>query len=98
MSKIPIGVNTKCCWACRTAGSSLNLLPMSYAEHRFKENPTNQEVFFSCIPMDMKEILWANKTPKGWTLENGEELAWTCPYCAKVEIPEGVPVVKRINE
>jgi len=48
--------------------------------------------------MDMKETLWANKTPKEWTLEDGLELAWTCPYCAKVETPEGVPVVKRITE
>lgn len=98
MSKVPLGVNLKCCWACRTPGLNLSLLTKSDAEQCFKENPTPREVFFSRIPMEMKEILWANKSPTVWTLENGTELAWTCPYCAKNEIPEGVPVVKRITE
>ena len=78
-SKVPVGTFKKCCWVCRTEGVSLSLLPQSDASHRFRINPTQVDHYKS---METKETLWANKTPKEWKLENGEELAWTCFDCA----------------
>ena len=77
--KVPIGEDKKCCWVCRASGLSLSLLSQSDANHRFRINPTQTDYY---KPLDMKETLWKNKSPKIWTLETGEELAWTCFDCA----------------
>jgi len=76
--KIPLGINKKCCWVCRASGPSLSLCTKSDGTHTFKETPPNDHY----QPLNQKETLWANKSPKVWTLENGEELAWLCFDCA----------------